>query len=126
MGYALKQELEMRELRCGECGINFAAPEFFMAEKQRTGAGWYCPNGHARAYRETDVAKLQKELEAERQRVAMERQMRYDAEVKARKAEQSLKRQTKRVNAGVCPHCNRTFQQLARHMQCMHATENAA
>jgi|GEM_PF-2697621 len=36
-----------------------------------------------------------------------------EAETKARRAE-------RRIHAGVCPHCNRTFVQLARHMKTKH------
>lgn len=123
MGYALKVEIEMREMVCGECGINFAAPELIMAKRQETGEGWYCPNGHSRVYRESDADKLRKQLAAEQSRVALERSMRITAEEQLDKAKKEAKRVAKRIAAGICPHCHRTFQQLARHMQCKHSAE---
>ena len=39
----------------------------------------------------------------------------------AAKAKATLSSQTRRVNAGVCIHCNRTFKQLAAHMKCKHS-----
>lgn len=110
----------MREMRCGECGVIFWAPEFLMAERQRTGQRWYCPNGHCRLYAETDAQKLQKELDAEKQRVQMERSMRFSAEAQRDRAQKELKRVQKRISAGVCTCCNRTFQNLSRHMQTKH------
>jgi hypothetical protein len=112
---------DMREMRCGKCGIVFWAPEFYMEQREKDQQNWYCPNGHSRVFRESTADKLRKELEAEQQRSRMERSMRIDAENAEARIERELKRTKKRVNAGVCPHCNRTFQQLARHMQCKHA-----
>ncbi len=127
---AMAVAFQMREIHCGECGITFWAPEFWMAERQKDGKGFHCPNGHARVYRETDIAKLQKELMVERQKVAaeqqrvqLERSMRMDAEKAAESAKRKLKKTTRRIESGVCIHCNRTFKQLAAHMRCKHAEE---
>ena len=119
--------VEMRHMECGDCGIVFWAPEAVMADRQRTGKSWYCPNGHSRVYRETDVQKLQKQLDAEKfRREQAEREAEW-AKAEARnhktqrtKAQNALKRVVTRVNAGVCPHCNRTFKQLAAHMKTKH------
>lgn len=123
MGFALYKEEPMRELQCGECGIRFAAPEFFMAEKKKTGQVWYCPNGHSRVYLESTETTLRRELEAEKQARAMEAASRRIAEDRQRKAELALKRVEKRVHAGVCTCCNRTFQNLARHMKSKHSNQ---
>jgi hypothetical protein len=127
MGLALQRSTEMREMQCGECGIEFYAPEKMMAEKQRSGGGWYCPNGHIRIYTETTETKLRKQLAdrdarlADRDKsIAWERSQRETEAQRARLAEKKLKSITTRVSAGVCPECNRTFQQLARHMACKH------
>lgn len=120
MAIALQKTMEMRELVCGECGINFMAPEFFMAEKQANGSGWHCPNGHTRAYIESDVAKLRKQLEAEKQKSAMEASTRRMVEETLEKERREAKRLKKRTDAGVCTCCNRTFQNLARHMKTKH------
>jgi NMD protein affecting ribosome stability and mRNA decay len=111
---------EMREMRCGACGIVFWAPEFFMDQREKDGNVWHCPNGHRRVYRETTADKLRKELEVERQHSAMERQLRIDTESRLKKAQREQKRIKTRIQAGVCPDCNRTFQNLARHMECKH------
>jgi transposase-like protein len=121
MGYALPISVQMTDMECGECGIQFAVPESWRAEKQRTGKGWHCPNGHARAYIESDVKRLEKQLaEAHRTNTALAEQVRQ-AQIAERKATAERKRIAKRISAGVCMCCNRTFQNLARHMKTKHA-----
>jgi hypothetical protein len=105
------------------CGINCAIPRDLEAVARRKGQIVYCPLGHQWAYTDTTV----KELERERQRrEAAERQAQatrdlLHAEERAHAATRGhLTRQRRRARAGVCPCCNRTFQQLARHMASQH------
>lgn len=118
--------------RCISCGVWFGFDAYLDQQLRNNKKSFYCPNGHTQAYCESeadrvrkDLAAKQKELDRERQNLAMERQLRIDTEARLEKEKTALKRQTKRVNAGVCPHCNRTFSQLQRHMQCKHSTELA-
>jgi hypothetical protein len=62
MGYALPVTVQMTDMECGSCGITFAVPEEWRAEKQKTGKGWYCPNGCQRVYKESDVDRLKRQL----------------------------------------------------------------
>jgi hypothetical protein len=55
---------------------------------------------------------------AERARLAEHAQV--EAINAQKKSEAELRRIQKRTAAGVCPCCNRTFQQLARHMKTRH------
>lgn len=125
MGYALPVTVDMAEMQCGECGIAFAVPETWRAEKKRNGSGWYCPNGHSRVYRESDVQKLQKELDTEKERLRRALARENEERARADALEREKKRLVKRSKAGVCPCCNRTFQQLARHMATKHAGHDA-
>lgn len=112
---------------CITCGVYFAFDRELDQRRRQDKQSFYCPNGHSQAYTESEADRLRKQLsvkEAElsraQQRTAMERSMRESAEAATKRVQGQLTRQTKRVNAGVCPHCNRTFQQLARHMDCKH------
>lgn len=119
---------------CYKCGIEFAAPEHFVNARLADGQSFFCPNGHSQHYTETEVQRLTKQLEAEKKRVEQEKLWREQADKKveearaetrtARKAEAivrgKLKAQSERVKNGVCPCCNRTFQNLQRHMQTRH------
>lgn len=120
MGYALPVTVQMTDMTCGECGIQFAVPESWRAEKQRTGNGWFCPNGHSRVYSESDEKKARNALEEERKRHVSTLARLNEAEAAERKAKAEIKRMKSRASAGVCPCCNRTFQQLLRHMKIKH------
>lgn len=125
MGYALPVTVTMTDMECGECGIQFSVPETWRAEKQKTGKSWYCPNGHSRVYRESDADAAHRLLAAEKQRHANTLARLNEAEAAEQRATKELKRVKKRVLAGVCPCCNRTFQQLARHMKTKHPNHEA-
>lgn len=120
MGYALPITVVMTDMECGKCGIQFSVPETWRAEKQKTGAGWYCPNGHNRVYRESDEEKARKALAEERERHKSTLARLNEAQEAERKAQAEMKRIKRRASAGVCPCCNRTFQQLAKHMKTKH------
>ncbi len=47
---------------CGECASPFYMLEVHHAMCKRTGKYWYCPNGHARHYIETEADRLAAEL----------------------------------------------------------------
>lgn len=111
---------QMTEMTCSKCGIVFTVPETWRAEKQATGDGWYCPNGHCRVYADSDAEKYRKLLEQEKQRHQKTLSRLNEAEAAEQKVSKELSRVKKRVSAGVCPCCNRTFQQLARHMKTKH------
>ena len=112
-------------VECSFCGILFASTVIPLRRKD--GRNFFCPNGHVLSWSESEADKLRKELaqeklnrqQAERGKEWAQVQKR-EAESAKLKVEKKLRLQTKRVNAGVCPHCQRTFQQLARHMQCKH------
>lgn len=120
MSLAQYIQVEMAEMICGECGIHFMVPERWRADKQRTGKGWYCPNGHGRVYRESDLDKAKSALAAEKERHQQTLSRLNKSEAAKQKAQGEIKRIKKRAAAGVCPCCNRTFQQLARHMKTKH------
>lgn len=121
--------------RCCSCGVLFAVPLDFYNARRRDQSWFYCPSGHQQRYTgETEAQRLQKKLDAERrerqraeQSVAMwqddARAARDEAEHQRRRAngyKGHAARITKRAKAGTCPCCNRTFQQLARHMATQH------
>jgi predicted RNA-binding Zn-ribbon protein involved in translation (DUF1610 family) len=114
-------------IRCASCGVAFGFSEHLRVRREETGQDFHCPNGHVQVYRDSELVRARRELKAEQerrqraetQRMEAERQ-RAIAERKATRARNDLKRTVTRVEAGVCPHCNRTFQQLARHMQNKH------
>lgn len=99
---------------------------------------FYCSHGHPQVFAEgkTEEQKLRDQLDEERrnrqraeQAVAREADYRREAEEEAKRQRNRANgykghaaRITKRAKAGVCPCCNRTFSQLARHMATQHPT----
>lgn len=109
---------------CGECGVPFAMTESFQKQKLQDRTTFYCPSGHPRVYTgKTEAQKLQEQLDRERQvrEAAEQRALRMQGE--RDQVAKAHKRMRTRVMNGVCPCCNRTFQNLLRHMQTEHQGE---
>ena len=104
------------------CGGTFAVPETALKNWENTHNDWTCPFCGTGQYfaGESDKERLKRELESERNcnkvlRDNLEFERRCVAAHKAAKTK--LK---KRISSGVCPCCDRTFKQLARHMKDKH------
>lgn len=121
MGYALKYEQVLETASCCQCGIEFAAPVYWLKTKREEKGSLFCPNGHslqftgetaeqkiARIIREKETAELAKRFAEDR--LALER-VNHAKEIKRRE---------KRSHAGVCQDCDRTFTNVARHMATKH------
>lgn len=111
-------------VQCGTCGVVHAIPKAMHEAAQREGGFWHCPNGHSRGYGkgtlQADLDRARAELDAERDRKAAALARANKSEQALRRLEARTQREHKRAAAGVCPCCNRTFQQLARHMKAKH------
>jgi len=84
------------------------------------GTSFYCPNGHGQSYTESENTKLKRELEAAEKRAREQQCRAFNAETALAVKEKEMKRHKKRSSAGVCPCCNRTVSQMARHMATKH------
>ena len=112
-------------ISCGECGVRFAIETGHKQRLLETHDTWYCPNGHQRYYSgKSDAEKAKDAAEAAAKR---ERERRLNAEADRDRMKFALRsqkaaktRMARRVAAGVCPCCNRTFTNLARHMSGQH------
>jgi hypothetical protein len=114
---------------CGNCGIQFAVPDHFDEENRKKGAEktWYCPNGHPRVYRKTTADEEREKRVAAEAALLAARTDRDYWQFRARKQEKSkiamrgqVTRIKNRVGHGVCPCCEREFQNLKRHMNTKH------
>lgn len=123
----LQSSLQLVTIECFKCGVLFAVSAELDRNWHKTQDSFFCPNGHSQAYVESTAKKLQRELQAQAAKLAeKERALAWEKErvasldkqlARERKATMRLK---KRVSVGVCPCCQRTVQQLARHMQSKH------
>ena len=110
----------METTSCTECGIVFGVPDAWLKARRTDGRNFCCPNGHRLAYKESTTDALRRERDLLKQRLAE----RDDAVARAEKslttARGQITRLKKRAKAGVCPCCNRTFQNMAAHMATCH------
>jgi hypothetical protein len=109
------------------CGMRHAVPvELRELQRRQQGDGRevqpvYCPLGHEYIPSgKSKVAKLEEELERERQRAQAERDLREDTERRLSAQRAATTRAKRRQAAAVCPCCNRSFVQLRRHMAAKH------
>ncbi|QPQ55613.1 hypothetical protein IC614_03145 [Allosphingosinicella flava] len=121
---------------CCRCKENFGMDRATYGTLKKSGATFHCPFGHPQHFTagKTEEQKLREQLEEERrqrqraeQAVARQADWRREAEERAKHERARANgykghatRITKRAKAGVCPCCNRSFQQLARHMAAKH------
>ena len=118
--YALQRDFSLYVMECVSCGVTFGVPEEFERGRRINKEAFYCPNGHSQSYTQSEADRLRKELEASKRDVewqksrvaAMDKQL-----IAQRGVVTKLK---KRIGAGVCPCCHRTFRQLAAHMAGQH------
>lgn len=112
---------------CASCTIRFYLPDLKYDRCKERGEGFYCPNGHSSVFSETEIGRLKKELETEQKKLKWAQQSRDYYQERSRTLEKSraavrgqLTRVKNRVKHGLCPCCNRTFQNVARHMKTKH------
>lgn len=112
---------DLSTIVCGKCGGIYAIAERYRSHKQEHGGYWNCPYCDCRwGFGESTVDKLQKELNLERKRKEWAETA---TKIERRRliAMKGLVTKTKnRIGNGVCPCCNRTFQNLARHINSKH------
>ena len=119
---------------CCRCKTNFSLPEpLFLAAKASESITFYCPYGHPQIFRkgETDAEKMRRERDQLRQRLAQkddeiihQRDLTHKANRRTAAAKGQVTKLKNRASAGVCPCCNRTFQNLASHMKGKHPNFN--
>ncbi|HMF29536.1 MAG TPA: hypothetical protein VKE42_12225 [Candidatus Cybelea sp.] len=105
---------------CYKCGIVFAVASELHSNWQRDKTQFFCPNGHGQSYCESEADRLRKQLADVQRDRDWQRQRADSLNKQLTTAKQTHKRLRRRVNAGVCPHCNRTVRQMAAHIQTKH------
>jgi hypothetical protein len=97
MGFAAVQEVRMTTNECYKCGVIFAMPTSLDNHALKSGAAFYCPNGHGQAYTENEADRLRKKLD-EQTRIATQQSERAAlAERESKKAKATLATLKKRI-----------------------------
>lgn len=113
--------------RCASCGISFYMTRDRYLLSRDKGKDFYCPNGHSLTFGETGEDRLKKKVNQlenslhceTRRRIEADAQLNFERKSKAA-IKGVLKKTKTRISNGVCPCCNRTFQNLHRHMKSKH------
>lgn len=113
---------------CCVCGIAFGVETSYDTARQQDHKSFYCPAGHGQSYTgKTEAQKLREQLAtAERRRNYAEARQtalrdQLGATERSLRGHKAAKTRIKnRIAAGVCPCCNRSFQDVRRHMAGQH------
>jgi hypothetical protein len=119
----------LTKISCGNCGGVYAIGERYRQHQYECGKSWHCPycetgwgySGNG----EIDALKREKQrLENQLSSTRSDRDYHRKEAEHFRKSRDAVKgvvtKIKKRVGRGVCPCCNRTFQDLQRHMLTNH------
>jgi len=110
-------------IRC-QCRM-WMPPALYEAALAQAGKiTFYCAYGHGQVFRSKEQLREEDETRRERDRLKQENarlvEQWTEAHRKLALAVKDKTRITKRIHAGICPDCNRTFSDLARHMHSKH------
>lgn len=112
------------------CGIHLAVPEdLYIEANRREQQSIYCPLGHTFVFGDTiekENRRLKQELEVELRNKKFWKDEAHKEERKAAAARGQVTKIKNRVKNGVCPFCNRHFENLERHMHSKHADEKVS
>ncbi len=122
-------QIAMETISCSVhgCGITFAIPAVLVEKRRNDHQNFWCPNGHCLSYKgKTEAQKLKDQLAEKEQQLDYARQRANHAEEKTATVTRAHKRMRERLKNGVCPCCNRSFENLRRHIADMHPDFGAA
>lgn len=118
------EEFEFHQ--CGECGLTWAMPAWFVDARRDDHRTWQCPNGHGYHFSgPSEKERLQAELKRTKDRLATTTARADQTEASLRATKGVVTKQRKKLEkvvAGVCPvdGCKRHFRDLRRHIQTKH------
>ncbi len=109
---------------CCNCRMPFAMTMDLQRARRDDHKSFYCPQGHGQHYTgPSEAEKLRGEVERQKQMREAEEARRRKIEAERDDVARAHNRMRVRVMNGVCPCCNRTFQNLMAHMKTEHAGE---
>jgi DNA-binding XRE family transcriptional regulator len=119
---AYVDSIAMSTIHCCTCGVVFGMSEDFIKRRREDHKTFYCPAGHGQNYTGlSEATKLRTELERKEQMLEAEHARTMKMERERNEIQRAHTKMRQRIVNGVCPCCNRTFQNLLRHMQTEHA-----
>lgn len=119
--FKLNVAFEFSTIECFKCGNNFAVSSSLHQTWRNNGEFFYCPScGQKQHYAKSTVDKLTEELERKNKILINKNQEISFLEKQVAAQKGRLTKLQNRVSKGVCPCCNRSFQNLRKHMDTKH------
>lgn len=120
-GEVLTEFVDMVLEECCACGTAFMIPKRMKTALLNSKNTFYCPNGHGQSYvGKTEAEKLKEKLDALQKEKEQEHETLQNRWLDALNEKNKLEKKINRIHKGVCPCCNRSFQNLKRHMGTKH------
>lgn len=116
-------------VECARCKVEFGLLPSTEATLRQSSAGFNCPFGHELVFNKLPSGadklrlerdRLKQQLAQRDDEIARQRDLRQMAERQTAAARGQVTRLKNRAAAGVCPCCNRSFENLRRHMTAKH------
>ncbi len=108
-------------VECPGCHMDFGVTPQFEAARRGDHATFVCPAGHSMSFgQKSEAEKLRARLRAAEAQLTHTQDQLQATEYQRRAQKGQNTRLKNRIAAGVCPCCNRSFQDLRRHMAGQH------
>lgn len=127
MTRTLNRMISLEVIDCAVCGMMFGLTAAFIERRRQDGKSFHCPAGHSLSFKDSENDKIRRERDRLKQdeaqlweRIREEREARERAERSAAARKGQVTRMKNRAAAGVCQCCNRSFENLRRHMASQH------
>lgn len=121
MGTTFVDTEYLESITCCNCGTLFAMPQHLLKTFRGDPSRWfYCPNGHKQHFSQSEADRLRKELERSERKLEMSENRIATTKRELSRVTKAHKKMRVRVMNGVCPCCNRSFENLRQHMATKH------
>jgi len=121
MGTSTFVNVELVHVTTSCCTVECGLPRRLYDDCRNKGKQFYCPKcGGTQVFTKTENQRLKEEIEMLNGSVAKSESRRREAEWQRNAARKSHRKMRDRVKNGVCPCCNRTFDNLLKHMRTKH------
>ncbi len=116
-----RQMTDFVSVRCSACDIRFGMSDTFYKARRNDHGGWFCPNGHSMLFAgESEAEKMRRERDQALQQIARAEDERAETQRELELAKKREKNLTRKLAAGNCPCCKRSFANMSEHMRKQH------
>lgn len=127
-GHAFQVATTFVTIECCNCHVLFAIANETDDRLRESHEWFYCPFGHRQHFSSdsekeklmAEVASLGQQLKTSRKQMEWKDQAVRNAKNATRAQKAAKTRLKNRIGNGVCPCCNRSFTNVARHMKSQH------